>query len=190
MERIVLDGRNFIIGYHTQEFRHDGILTKPILCNIDNAWLGIGYYFWTDIEFARYWGEDFKMKKSGYYDIYTAYLDTDKCINAVFDEKQYFFLRRCIDKAIDRYEKTGTQITLKRVNEFLAENFWTKHGVSGIIYDDLPFNPSSKPDRKYSLIEYKEYGNTRFFYYKKRIQIAMFSLNNIKNFNLHLEEQS
>ena len=59
-----------------------------------------------------------------------------------------------------------------------------------VIYDDLPVNPFNKPDRKYSVVEYKEYGHTKFFYYKKRIQIAIFSLNNIRNFDIHLEEQS
>lgn len=190
LERIILENRSFIVGYHTQEFRRHALLTKPILCDLANAWLGFGYYFWTDIEFARYWGEDFKMRKTGYYDVYSTYIDSEKCINAVFNEEHYFFFRRCIEKAIDRFAETGEEITLKRVHEFLASNFWNKMGITGIIYDDLPFNPNSKPNRKYSVVEYRENNNTKFFYYKKRIQIVVFSLKNIRNFELFLKKQS
>ena len=190
LERITLNNKSFIIGYHTQEFRPDSVLKKPILCDIENAWLGIGYYFWTDIEFARYWGEDFKARKTGYYDVYSVHIDTDHCINAVFNEYQYFFFRRCIEKALDVFEKSGKAITLKRVHEFLSDNFWNKMGVTGIIYDDLPFNPQQKPKRKYSVIEYRENNQTKFFYYKKRIQIVIFSLKNIRNFGFVLEKQS
>jgi hypothetical protein len=62
--------------------------------------------------------------------------------------------------------------------------------VSGIIYDDLPYNPNNKPNRKYSVVEYKENGHTKFFYYKKRIQLVVFSSENIHNFALHLEKQA
>ena len=58
---------------------------------------------------------------------------------------------------ISRFKKTGKDISLKRVNEFLTDNFWRKLGVTGVIYDDLPVNPFNKPDRKYSVVEYKEY---------------------------------
>ena len=190
MERVNIDDKSLIIGYHTQEYRAEKILDTPIRCDIKNAWLGIGYYFWIDIEFAKYWGEDFKTKKTGYYDIYRTYIDTETCINAVFNEQQYFFFHNCIEKAIEHFDKNGIAITLKRVHEFLSDNFWNKMGITGIIYDDLPFNPNNKPDRKYSIIEYKENNYTKFFYYKKRIQIVVFSLKNIHNFDLYLEAQS
>ena len=189
MQRINIDNKSLIVGYHAQEFRHTGVLELPIRCDISNAWLGSGYYFWTELEFAKYWGEDFK-KKTGSYDVYSTCIDVENCINTVFNEEQYFFFRNCIEKAISHFEKEGKEITLKRVHEFLSDKFWNKMGISGIIYDDLPFNPTQKPNRKYSVIEYKENNNTRFFYYRKRIQIVVFNLKNIRNFELHLEEQS
>ena len=154
MERVKIDSKNLIIGYHAQEYRYDSILENPIKCDVSNAWLGIGYYFWTELEFAKYWGVDFKTRKTGYYDVYSTHIDIENCINAVFNEEQYFFFRRCIEKAINYFENQGIEITLKRVHEFLSDNFWNKMGVSGIIYDDLPFNPTQKPNRKYSVIEY------------------------------------
>jgi len=60
MKRSILDGKTFLIGYHSQKWRMTGVLEKPIPCNASTAWLGIGYYFWTELEFARYWGEDKK----------------------------------------------------------------------------------------------------------------------------------
>ena len=70
MERIIKNDIEYIIGYHTQEHRPmDSPLENPIKCLGKNAWLGIGYYFWAEIEFAHYWGEDFKIK-TGAYDIY------------------------------------------------------------------------------------------------------------------------
>ena len=92
MERSIVTGKNYTIGYHTQEYRSNAQpLEEPIKCKGRTAWLGIGYYFWTEIEFAHYWGQDFKKRATGYYDIYKANLNTENCINTVFDEKGYFF---------------------------------------------------------------------------------------------------
>lgn len=190
MERIKFDSKELIVGFHAQEYRYNAILKSPIQCNVDTAWLGIGYYFWTDLEFAKYWGEDFKKRRTGYYNVYSVYIDVNTCINAVFNEEQYFFFRRCIEKSIEYFENNGFEINLKRVHEFLSDNFWNKMGISGIIYDDLPFNPNLKPNRKYSVVEYKENNYTKFFYYKKRIQIVVFNLENICNFALYLHKQS
>lgn len=98
MERIIIENQSFIIGYHSQEFRQGTQLTEPILCDLANAWLGFGYYFWTDIEFAQYWGEDFKMRNTGHYDIYLTYIDVENCINAVFNEEHYFFFDAVLKK--------------------------------------------------------------------------------------------
>ena len=181
MERITYNNKEHIIGYHTQEFRPDSEpLLKPIMCTTKNAWLGIGYYFWTEIEFAKFWGEDFKKYETGYYDIYRAYLDCEKCINAVFDEEGYFFLRDKIEETINYFKSKSVHVTLEQVNRFLADNIWGRIGVEGIIYDDKPTNPR-KSERIYSEIPE--------LYYKKRIQIVLFNLKNIHNFVLFLEEQ-
>ncbi len=156
-------------------------LNAPIKCKGKNAWLGIGYYFWTEEEFAHYWGQDFKTYNTGYYDIYKAYLYIENCINAVFDEKGYLFFREKIEETIDHFKKENIIISLEQVNRFLAENIWSDIGVEGIIYDDKPTNPK-KPDRIYSKIP--------DLYYKKRIQVVLFDKKNIRNFEIYLEEQN
>ena len=179
MEKINRNDRIYVVGYHTQEYRPTE-LEFPILCKANNAWLGIGYYFWTEEEFAHYWGQDFKMN-TGSYDIYYAELDTSKCINAVFSEEGYFFFREKVEEAIEYFKNTGEHVNLKQIHRFLAEKVWHKLGITGIIYDDKPSNPRDK-DRYYSEIP--------DLYYKKRIQIVIFSLKNIYSFAPFLEEQS
>lgn len=179
MERVTIKGKKYLVGYHTQEFRITQALDEPIRCKLKNAWLGIGFYFWTELEFARYWGVDQK-KSTGYYDIYKAILDIDSCINAVFDEEGYFFFRNKIEETIDHFNKYNESVTLEKVNRFLAENIWPDLGIDGIIYDDKPTNPR-KSDRVYSEIP--------DLYYKKRIQVVLFNLVNISNFELLIEEQ-
>lgn len=182
MKRIEKQGKKHLIGYHTQEYRGT-TLENPISCQAANAWLGIGYYFWTEMEFAQYWGEDFKKGKAGtgYYDVYQAELDIENCINAVFDEEGYFFLREKIEYALGFLQRSGKEITLQKVHRFLADNFWGSLGVTGIIYDDKPSNPAYKR---------RIYSEIPDLYYKKRIQVVLFNTRNIHNFELVLEEQS
>ena len=190
MERITIDNQLYLIGYHTQELRREcPPLDFPIKCTMENAWLGCGYYFWTEVEFAKYWGEDFKKKKTGYYDIYSAQINIDKCINAVFSEKDYFFFRDCIEKASCHFQKNGHKVTVKQVHQFLLDKFWKQMGVTGILYDDLPINPRNNVDRKHSVVEYFENGILKYLYYKKRIQLVVFNEKTIRNFALYLEEQ-
>ena len=48
MRKIIVNNTAYIVGYHTQECRiKDEPLESPIKCIGKNAWLGIGYYFWT-----------------------------------------------------------------------------------------------------------------------------------------------
>ncbi len=177
----LIGNRTYIKGYHTQEYRATE-LEQPIKCSDKNAWLGIGYYFWLEEEFARYWGQDFKIYgKSESYDIYRADLNIGNCINAVFDEDGYLFFREKIEETIQYFQNKGIPVSLEKVNRFLADNIWPKLGVEGIIYDDKPTNPR-KSDRVYSEIP--------DLYYKKRIQIVIFKLKNVSNFELHLEDQN
>ena len=179
MEKIIENDKIYLVGYHTQEFRPKE-LNYPICCEARNAWLGMGFYFWTEEEFAHYWGQDWKMN-TGAYDIYHAEIDISKSINAVFSEEGYFFFREKIEEAISYFRDKGQSVTLQKVHRFLADNIWHKLGVTGIIYDDKPSNRIDK-NRYYSEIP--------DLYYKKRIQIVIFSLENIRNFELFLEEQS
>lgn len=180
MERENYNGEFYLIGYHTQEFRASSPpLENPVICEGSNAWLGVGYYFWTEEEFAHYWGQDSK-KATGSYDIYRACLDYENCLNTVFNEQHYFYFRKKIESTIQHFHKNGIKPNLEEVNKFLAENIWQQTGVEGILYDDKPRNPR-KSDRIYSAIP--------DLYYKKRIQIVLFSLENIHNFTVYLANQ-
>ncbi len=182
MERVSIEQIEYLIGYHTQEFRPASQpLEKPIKCVGSNAWLGIGYYFWTEEDFAHYWGEDFKIQNTGYYDIYKGILYVENCINAVFDEDGYLFFRQKIEETIEHFKSKKVRVSLEQVNRFLADNIWPELGVEGIIYDDKPTNPK-RSDRVYSEIP--------DLYYKKRIQVVLFKLENIRTFAIHLEEQN
>ena len=112
---------------------------------------------------------------TGSYAIYSADLDVRNCINAVFDEDGYFFFRDKIEEAIDHFKNKGKKVSLEQVNRFLADNIWPRLGITGVIYDDKPIN-SNRSDRVHSEIP--------DLYYKKRIQVAIFDLKNIRNFNL------
>ena len=97
-----MNDETYIEGYHTQEFREGEMaLDMPILCVDKKAWLGEGYYFWRDIEFAHYWGID-KKKNNGYYDIYCTEIDSEYLLDTVFNESDYEFFKNSIDKAIKK----------------------------------------------------------------------------------------
>ncbi len=173
-----------ITAYHTQEFRPDEEpLESPIKCLAKNAWLGLGYYFWKEVEYAHYWGEDYKKnykKFPGYYSIYKAEIKIDNFIDTVFNEEGYNFFKENIEKAFAKLKESKKEITLEIVNRFLKDEVYDKLNVDGIIYDDKPTNPRRK-ERIYSKIPN--------LYYKKRIQMVCFNLEIINNFALHLDEQ-
>lgn len=178
MRRITHNGYTCFICFHTQEYRPEP-LEFPIKCTDEKAWLGPGFYFWFDELFAIYWGHDFK-KKTGYFDVYTAHVEDNRLLNASFSEKDYFFLKNNIDKLIARLRSEGLDFNLKEVHRLLKEEFWSKMGINGIIYDDLPVN-NYKKSRTYSLIEP--------LYYVKRIQVVVFNPDIIHSFEEHLIEQ-
>ena len=166
--------------FHTQEYRGT-TLDFPILCSSSKAWLGTGYYFWFDEIFAKYWGEDFKSKNTGFYDVYKCYVEDKDILNMCFCEEDYFFVKKNLDKLIERIKNAkGVELTLKQVHRLFKSEYLDKAGINGIIYDDLPKNNYSK-DRTYSLIEP--------LYYVKRIQLVVFNKSIIHNFEPHLEEQ-
>ncbi len=183
MERQLVKNIDCVIGYHTQEYRAiDDPLNNPIKCFDKKAWLGCGYYFWTDITFAKYWGEDFKSARTGAYTIYVGYIEFQNLINTVFDEDGYNFFVEKIELTIQHLTKIGEKnVTIDQVHRFLADNFWKKLGVKGIIYDDLPTNPKNRPNRIHSVI--------LPLYYIKRIQVVAFELEIIHNFEIYLDAQ-
>lgn len=185
MEREIFEGKEYLIGYHSQENRKDAELLEPIKCESSDAWLGIGYYFWVSVEFAKYWGEDFKTnKKNNPYDIYKGFVDSSQFLNTVFNEKHYYKFKEFVDAVTQKLMIEDEDITLLSVHKHLSDNYWSKLGVTGILYDDLPNNKQ----RKNSLIR-KETNKSEFFYYKKRIQFVVFDLKNVRNFTMFLKKQ-
>jgi len=182
---LLIGGKKSVVGYHTMECR-ESILDAPIKCTDRRAWLGFGYYFWLEEIFAKYWGEDFKIRKNNpkaqadTYDVYTADLNIENCINTVFDEEDYTNFISRIEEAILYFQCRRRPFTLETVHRYLADRVWGKLGISGIIYDDKPTNPKNKK-RFYSLIP--------DLYYKKRIQVVIFDSKNVSKFKLYLENQ-
>ena len=175
---LLIGNKTSVKGYHTQEYRST-ILEHPLKCVNKKAWLGFGYYFWLEEEYAHYWGQDAKINEnSESYDIYCADLNIDNCINTVFDEKGYDLFIKKIEEAILFFKSKREPFSLETVNRYLVEKVWMKLGIAGIIYDDKPTNPRNK-NRIYSEIP--------DLYYKKRIQAVIFDLKNICNFELYLE---
>ena len=66
------------------------------------------------------------------------------------------------------------------VNRFLADNVWKTFKIECIVYDDKPTNKPKK-----NLI----YSEIPDLYYNKRIQVVIFDLKNVKNFDLYLINQ-
>ncbi len=177
-------------AYHTQEYRcNEPVLTEPCKCKSANAWLGVGYYFWTELEFAHYWGADFKTRATGSYDIYKCKIDISDCVDTAFDYEGYKFYVKEVEKAINYFEKQNKRYDLDRINRFLSEEVWKPLGIKGIIYEDMPTN-SYRKNRVYSNIDYMEYSRNKIFYYIKRVQIALFELSPMNQFEVYLEDQT
>lgn len=181
IERKLIGGDPYIKGYHTQEFRHwSDALTEPIPCTKNNAWLGIGAYFWLDIEFAHLWGVDSKTA-TGAYDIYDAWVPEKNLINATFSEEGYFFFREKIELAMDYLKSQGFKnLELYKVHKYLSEEIWPDLGVEGIIFDDIPQNNAAKG---------RTYTEIPPLHYKKRLQVVLYNTENLSNFDLYLENQ-
>jgi hypothetical protein len=145
--------------FHTQETRLRR-LTKPILCERKNAWLGIGFYFWDDVEDAIRWGNDSK-KASGKFDVYESAIDCSNVLDTVFNEQQYHLWMRLIEKLGKHFlEKTGEKLTVSQLNERIQEKgVW--RDVTGILFQDLPTQ--------------QDYLLVIKFYYRKRIQLVAFT---------------
>ena len=171
------------IYYHTQEFRKE-VLTKPIMCTRDDAWLGDAIYFWYDLEDAEDWGNKSK-RKTNYYAIYKSEIDSDNLLNTVFNEEHYYFWFKQIEKIAKKFiSETNLKPTIKELNDYFKEKgIWNY--VDGIIFQDLPINNNKL------LIKSIEYRNSlkRDFPYRKRIQLAVFNSKIILNFALYKKNE-
>jgi hypothetical protein len=172
------------VYYHTQESR-DLVLTEPIPCTREDAWLGNAIYFWYEIEDAEEWGNNSK-KQYGYYEIYTSEIETENVLNAVFNEEHYYFWYRQIEKvAKEIISKTNIKPSIKELNDYFKER-GTWNDVDGILFQDLPTNPNKlliKP------IEYNNKSKRITFPYRKRIQLAVYNSRIIHTFSLLKKEK-
>lgn len=157
------------IMYHTQE-RREKRLTAPIICVRHDAWLGEGFYFWSDIIDAIQWGNNSK-KATGYFEIYEAKIITENFLDTVFNEKHYTFWLSQIEKAADAIKhKTGIKPSIKEINEYFMERaIWDS--VDGIIFQDIP--------QKDNILKVQS------FYYRKRIQAVVYNTEIITTFAFH-----
>ena len=97
---LLIGNKTKIKGYHVQEYRPTE-LKQPLKCVDRDAWLGFGFYFWLEVLFAHYWGQDKKSSgKSKSYDVYCADLDIKGCLNTVFNEEHYWFFLKKIEDTI------------------------------------------------------------------------------------------
>lgn len=161
------------IMYHTQEYR-GGYLTSPIKCVREDAWLGEGYYYWRDIEDAIHWGNKSKAR-TGRFVIYESKINCENVLDTVFNEEVYTFWMRQIEKvAKNIIKKTNIKPSLKEINEYFKERAQWKE-VDGILFQDIPLNEN--------LISVK------LFYYRKRIQLAVYNIGIIDNFVINREQK-
>jgi len=178
MQRTTIQGVNYLIVYHTQEGRPKK-LSEPLICKRTDAWLGVGYYFWIDEESAHNWGSSSK-RATGKYDIYIAELTEENILNATFNETEYYFFVKQIELARKNLAKKLETITLAKVHRFLADKIWPSLGIKGIIFDDIPHNPT-----RGNIV----YSDIKPLYYKKRIQLVIFDKQNIRTFAKYLLNQ-
>jgi len=160
------------IMFHTQGY-HIPYLTEPKLCTRDDAWLGHGFYYWSEETDAIYWG---KVAKKRYkkFSVYFSDIIGDDVLDTVFNAEHYKFWVESMEKVAEYlYKKTHRKPTIADINSyFLQRGGWDKK-VPGIMFQDLPANETMT----------KVVG----FYYKKRIQMAVFDSRIIANFIHHFD---
>jgi hypothetical protein len=159
--------------FHTNE--HKGT-TFFIWAQGADQWLGDGYYFWQDYEFAEEWA---KVRRYPVADIYTVDLDIDfkkddDVLDTVFNEEDYYgFINRIEKFARIYYNKFSVKPTLVDFNNYIQDNKISLWGnIKAIRFQDTPDN--HQKSKKYLLVDK--------FPYKKRIQIVIFDKEIIFNF--------
>lgn len=141
--------------YHTQESRKT-ILSSPIPCTRDDAWLGNGIYFWYELEDAEDWGNNSK-RRTNYYEIYKSEIQIENILDSVFNEEHYYFWLKQIEKVAKAIiSKTKMKPSIKELNDYFKER-GTWDVLDGILFQDLPTNS------KKLLIKPIEYKTSRRF---------------------------
>jgi hypothetical protein len=159
--------------FHTQE-RRQRRLSSPIKCVRLDAWLGPAYYYWYDLQDAFDWGQSSK-RGTGYFEIYRSDIECNDVLDTVFNEDQYKFWMESIEKVAKTFlRKTGRKPATRYINEYFKDRgIWAS--VKGIMFQDIPAR--------------NEYVMVIGFYYKKRIQLAVYDPGIILTFELNSVEQ-
>ena len=155
--------------YHSQEFRPD-TLKFPILAEGIEMWLGDGYYFWQDYQFATWWGESHKKNRYKTYSIFktTLTFEDENFIDTVFKEDDYYYFIEKVEDFARKYQKKfHKRPTLEEFNDFIDDfNLWAEIDV--IRFQDVPEN--------------NYFVEVDGYYYKKRIQIRVKNPKIVTNF--------
>ncbi len=152
--------------YHTNEHREkEGVIEAKGF----KQWLGDGFYFWQDYEFAKEWAI---VKNYQNYDIYSVdvELTENNMIDTVFNEEDYYNFVEKLELFADKYFKLkNRKPDLEEFNNFIKDNkIWGD--IKAIRFQDLPTNNN------------KDYLKINNFYYKKRIQIVLYDAKKIKSY--------
>jgi hypothetical protein len=137
-----------------------------------------------DLEDAEEWGSKSK-RGSHYYEVYQSEIQIDNILDTVFNEDHYFFWFKQIEKVAKAImSKTKMKPSLKELNDYLKERgLWNE--IHGIKFQDLPASAERLLIRP---IEYKS-GKIRHFQYRKRIQLAVYNMEIILNFEFLKREK-
>lgn len=123
--------------FHTQEKRGSK-LSSPIKCTRLDSWFGCAYYFWKNELDADKWGQNSKTR-TGFYDVYSAEIESDNILDTVFDEKQYTFFEHSIEKALRDFEnKTHRKPDKKFLCNYIMKVAHWDEQVDGILFADSP----------------------------------------------------
>jgi hypothetical protein len=166
--------------FHTNQCRGDA-LQIPILATGNEQWLGDAYYFWQDYEFAEEWGynricygKEYKKRELTHFDIYDAVLNisfpSDDVLDTVYNNENYKQFMINLEKFAMAYKlQFGEKPNLEEFNDFIKDfNIWGD--IKAIRFQDLPTNSK------------RDYLKIINFFYKKRIQIAVYDVKIITKF--------
>jgi len=165
-----------MIVFHANEHRRTNIL---VYAEGSHQWLGDGWYFWQDLEFAEAWGPARICKsrpQPAHYDIYEVELElqasSEELIDTVFNEEDYRGFVKVLEYWAAKYESIfGAKPKLSEFNDFIQDHkIWGD--VKAIRFQDLPAN-----DRL-------NYLKVKGFFYKKRIQLVVFDFDLVKSYRI------
>ena len=162
-------------SFHTQENRGSEKLKSPIKCCRDDAWFGEAHYFWENIDDADYWGKVSK-RATGQYDVYISNIDCSDFLDTVFNEEHYRIQLNSIEKLALKFRiELGKELSLKELNDYFKDK-GLYSDVDGVVFQDISGN------EKHFLV--------KSFQHKKRIQLAIFNEEVIKDFVFLQNEKS